>query len=137
MARFTGKNLYAEFIYSGGTVVITGDQTQMSINPTVNMIDADAGDDTYKVRIPGLLDFTMSWAARIDQTNYVSVENALQEGNEGTLLVYPMGTVTGQGYRKYTAPVVSAGAVTTWPYNNVCEMTCDFNAAGLLVRGTI
>lgn len=136
MARFTGKDLYATWIYSGGTVVLTGDQTQVSINPTVNLIDAGAGDDPYPIRLDGLKDYSISWSARIDQTNYVSVEDAIVEGNHGTMMIYPWGTADA-GARKYTCPLVSSGPAVQWPYNNVVEMNCDFQADGTLVRGTV
>lgn len=135
MARFTGKDLYAEWVHTGGTVTLSGDQTAVSINPTVNLIDAGAGDDQYPIRLDGLKDYSVSITLRIDQTAYVTTEDAIAEGTHGTLYVYPWGTAA-SGKRKYTCPAVSAGPAIQWPYNNVVELSCDFQADGQMVRGT-
>lgn len=135
MARFTGQDLYAEWVYSGGTVTISGDQTSMDIAPSVNLINSDAADDGWMTRLVGVKDFTVNWSARIDQTVYVSVEDALAEGNIGTLYVYPWGTAA-SGKRKYTCPVISNGASFQWPYDNVVEGTNSFSGNGTITRGT-
>lgn len=134
MSKFSGSALVMQWIYSGGTVTITGKQRTAAINPTINLIDSTAGADAWMENLNSVKSFTASMGALLDDTS-VAIEDALAEGTSGTLLIYPAGTASGK--RKYTCPAISMGPNVSMPYDNNVEFTNDFTGNGELTRGTV
>ncbi len=135
--KFSGSALYMEWVYSGGTVVLSGQQRSVSLSPSVDMHDATAGDDADKVYLPGTKDAVVSYQGLMsqigDSPSYTDVENALVEGTQGTLVIGPEGTQSTE--RKYTIPAISQGPNLNFPYDDVVEIACEFQKSGAMTRG--
>ena len=133
MTTITGENLYVQWIYSGGTVVLSGDYTQFTYTPSVELLDESAGSDTDRTYVPRLKDKTMSLSAR-HQAAGTALFESLDEGTSGTITWSPEGTATGK--RKYTIPAISQGASMNIPYANLVEISCTFQGNGARSDGT-
>jgi hypothetical protein len=127
MAEYTGSGLVLSWVYSGGTVSLGGDFRTFTFNPTVDMIDTTAGSDPSRTFIPSYKTVACS-VGLVAQTGGTALEDALQAGNFGTLTAQPEGTASGK--RKYVIPCYSMGAQFTFPYDNLVEITCDFQPSG-------
>jgi hypothetical protein len=133
MSEFSGKDLVCQWIHSGGTLTMDGDQRSVSFTPSVKTIRATAGSDADETYLVGPKDGTWSFAA-VAQADGTATEDALVEGAIGTLIVGPEGTASGN--RKYTCPAISMGPRYSWPFDEVCEYSCDFQKNGAVTRGT-
>ena len=136
--KFSGSALYAEWVYSGGTVVLSGQQRSLSLSPSVDLLDGTAGSDADKEYLAGVKDATVSYSGVMsgmaDSPTFMAVEAALAEGVSGTLYFGPQGTTS--TYRKYTVPAISLGPSITIPYDDVVEISNEFQKNGALTRGT-
>ena len=132
MAGLTGQNCSVSWIYSGGTVVLDTDQRNYSYTPSVDMYDQTAGADTWHTSITGAKNGQVAWA-HVYQGGGSAVVQALEAGNAGTLIVGIEGTATGKP--KNTIPAISQGAVVNVQYNNLIEVTCNFQQNGARVDG--
>ena len=133
MPAYSGKNLYINWIYSGGTVTISGDYRTLDYTPSIDLYDQTAGSDEAKTYITGVKSGQAKLVALM-QAGGTAVSNALAEGNEGTLIVGPEGTATGK--QKLTIPAIAMGAKVRIPYNNNVELSCDFTQNGARVDGS-
>jgi len=134
--RYTGKNLYAEFICPAGTILLTGDQRSLSVDREADMVDVTAGDETDKSYTSRLKDGTAEVTV-LDQGSVLAtgLEAAMPEGTSGTLLYAPQGTAAGNPKRGFAAIVQSIS--TEYPYDDVVEYTISFQKSGtLLYAGT-
>ena len=132
MAGLTGQNSYAEWIYSGGTVILTPDFRTMALTPSGDMYDQSAGADTDKTYITGIKDGQFSFAG-LYQSGGTVLYTALAWGTEGTIVYGREGTATGKP--KETFPAISQGAVVNVQYNNLIEISCNFQKNGATVNG--
>ena len=130
MAGITGQNFNISWIYSGGTVDLSTDYRNYSYTPAVEMYDQTAGADTHKTYVTGAKDGQISWQ-HVYQGGGSAVVNALAEGNSGTLVVGREGTAAGKP--KETIPAISQGAAVNIQYNNLIEVTCNFQQNGARV----
>jgi hypothetical protein len=133
MATITGKDLNIQWIYSGGTVVLSGDYTQFTDTPSVELLDESAGADEVRTYVARLKDRTMSFSAR-HQSGGTALLAALDEGTSGTIIWSPEGTVAGKA--KNTIAAISQGASINIPYSNLVEISCTFQGNGALTRAT-
>ena len=133
MAEYSGSAVYMNWVYSGATVLLSGNQRTVSISPTVDFIDTTAGSDPRRTRLASIKDVSAS-ISLLAQTGGTALEDALAEGNHGTLNVYPEGTASGK--RKYIIGAFSNGAKLNLPYSDVVELTCDFTGDGNYTRTT-
>ena len=127
MATITGKDLILSWIHSGGTVVLSGDYTQFTDTPSVELLDESAGADEYRAYIARLKDSTYSLSARYQSAGSALV-NSLAAGNLGTLIYHPEGTASGKP--KKTIPAISQGAAVNYPYANLVEISVTFQGNG-------
>ena len=127
MAEFTGKNLALSFIYSGGTIDLAPDFRTFSKAPSIGMVDASAGSDADRTYLTTLKDGTYSWGAVVQEIG-TAIRTALVEGTGGTLEIGEEGTAIGNP--KETVPVISMGAQYNIPYDNVVEISCQFQKNG-------
>ena len=134
MAEFSGSALYINWVYSGGTVVLTGNQRTASFTPSIDFIDTTAGSDPRKTRIPSIADTNAS-VSMLAQTGGTALEDALAEGTHGTLNLYPEGTASLN--RQYVIGAWSQGGKFTYPYADVVELNCDFMGDGNYTRTTV
>lgn len=125
--------MVVQWIYSGGTLDLSGDERSVAWSPSVEFVDATAGADTTRKRLKTFKDATAS-VAWVDQTNGQGTATAMDAGVSGTLIIGPEGTASGK--RKITFPSFSQGAKYTWPFDNVAEVSCDFLANGAYTDST-
>ena len=128
MAAYAGSALYVSWVYSGGTVALTGDFRQFTYTPSVDLYEATAGADAAKTYLPGVKDGQATFTA-VMQAAGTAISNALLEGTEGTLTVAPEGTASGK--QKMTLPAIALGATYSIPYNDVVELSANFQQNGV------
>jgi hypothetical protein len=134
--RYTGQNLYAEFICSAGTIALSGDQRSLTVDREVDVVDVSAGADTDKSYLATLKDGT----AEIEVMDQASVaatglEAAMPEGTSGTLIYAPQGTASTKPKRGFAAIVQSLSV--EYPYSDAVVYTISFQKSGtLLFSGT-
>lgn len=130
---FSGSAVVIQWIYAGGTATLSGDQRSISLSRSLDMHDATAGSDPYRKRLAGIKDMTASYNAVLAVGGTV-IEDALESGANGTLIIGPEGTASGK--RKYTLPMLSAGPNVNIPYADVVELTNEFSLNGTPVIAT-
>ena len=130
MPEFTGTNLVASFIHAGGTLVLNSDYRTLTNAPVIGLVDATAGNDADKTYLTTLKDGKYSWKG-LAQTGGTVLRSALVEGTGGTLIIGEEGTATGKP--KETVPVICMGGQFNFPYDNVVEISCEFQKNGARV----
>ena len=133
MAAFSGKSLHVDWVYSGGTVTLSGDYTQFTHTPSVALYEQTAGADDDRSFVVGEKDRTLAITAR-HQSSGTALLSSLVEGTEGTVYWSPEGTAAGKP--KYSCPAISQGASENYPYNNVVEISVTFQGNGAKVDAT-
>lgn len=127
MARYTGKDLYAEWVYSGGTVELSADYRTVSTAENIDKVDASAGDDTHKYYLTALKDSTVSVELLgVTGTTGTTLWGAMVPGTSGTLVWAPQGTASGKPKRSVACFVEKRG--DSLKYNDVVAWTFDFQA---------
>lgn len=132
MPAYRGSSLNVSWVYSGGTVDLSGDFRTFTYTPSVDMVDQTAGADTQKTYLAGLKDGQASLTA-VMQAGGTATSNALVEGTSGTLTVGPEGTATAK--QKIVIPAIAMGARFNIPYADVVELSCDFQQNGARTDG--
>lgn len=133
MSDYTGVNMYLQWIYSGGTVVLSADYRNFSKTPGIDLVDVSAGGDTDRTYLTALKDGTYQYSA-LHQAGGSVLETALTEGTMGTLVISPEGTASGKP--KETVPAIAMGAQMNYVYNNATEVSCAFQKNGARTPGT-
>ena len=127
MPTYAGSALVMQWIYSAGTVVLSGNFRTFSTSPSVDLYEATAGADTHKSYLPGVKDQTIQ-VGLVQQVGGTVLMLALREGTQGTLVVGPEGTAVTK--LKETYPAISMGPNLNQPYNNVPELSVTFQQTG-------
>ncbi len=126
--RMTGKNLFLQWIGSGGTVTVSGDQTAFSPDLMLDTVDVAAGSDVMHGYIAGLKD----WSATLEKwyigTAGTAVDYALREGETGTLIWAPEGTASGKP--KWGIAALVSKYSTSFPFNDGAKVTVEFKSNG-------
>lgn len=133
MGEYSGSAVVCTWTWSGGTATLSGDQRTFSVTPSIDFIDTTAGADARRKRLPSIADASVSYSG-LAQTGGTALEDALAEGNQGTITLQPEGTAAGK--RKYVIGAFSQGAKFNYPYADVVEITCDFVGDGNYTRTT-
>lgn len=137
MAEFFGKDLNFKWVGTAGTLDMTEYSRSVSFFPTVEVHDMTALPDTYRVKLAGLKDFTVTYNGLAQSgtagTAATTLENTLRAGEEGTVYFGPEGTATGK--RKYTLPVISLGLQQNIVYNELAELNISFEGNGTVTYG--
>lgn len=123
MARQTGKTMWAQWI-NGSTAVITGDQTDFSVDMTLDKIDASAGADVFHNYLAGLKDFTATMEKISLGSGGTATDVLLKEGSSGTLLWAPEGTATGKP--KWGMACTITKYSTSYPFNDVAKTSVEW-----------
>lgn len=119
MARYSGKDLYIEWVSSSGTTVISGDYRTLDIPESADEIDASAGSDTRKFTLPGQV--AASWTLEmLPQEAGTVVFAAVAPQTIGTLRWSPEGTASGK-QKKYAAATI-LGRNEAFGYNSVATL---------------
>ena len=137
MSAFAGSSLVVTWIQAAATTVLTGDHKSCSYTPSLGLYDQTAGADANKSYIPGVKDGSVTFNAIMQSgtgSGGTLTFSTLTEGNIGTVIIQPEGTVAAKP--KITIPAISQGAAQSWPYDNVCEVTVNWQQNGLRVEGT-
>ena len=135
MSEFAGSSLVVSFIQAAATTILTGAHKSLTYTPSINFYDATAGADTHKQYIAGVKDGTMTFNANLiggTLSGGTVTYAVVAEGVSGTLQWQPEGTAATKP--KYTAPVISQGAQFSYPYDNVVEVTVNFQQNGARVE---
>lgn len=127
MAEITGKNLVAQWVSGGGTILLNTDFRTLSINPNIDLAETTAGADADKTYIATIKDATIEWSG-LYQSKGTALMTALEAGTGGTLIIYPEGTAT--GFPKESYPAIAMGAKMNVPYADVVEISCTFQKNG-------
>lgn len=133
MTAYVGKDLYASWIHTGGTVVLSGDFRQLNYNPSIDLVEETAGSDANKLYLSGVKDGQISYTA-VMQSGGTVLTSALAEGTSGTLIWGPEGTVATK--QKITVPAIAMGVNYSQPYSDVVEISVTFQQNGARVDGT-
>lgn len=134
--RYTGKDLYAKFTCSAGTIALTGDQRSLSVDREIDTVDITAGSEVDKSYLGTIKDGTAEVEV-MDQGGVAATdfEAALPEGTTGTLEYGPKGTATGKPKRGFGALVKSVSVA--YPYSDAVVSTISFQKSGaVLYSGT-
>jgi hypothetical protein len=128
MPAYAGSALYMAWIYSGGTVVLSGDFRTVNINRTLEIIDATAGADTYREKLHSFGDTEVTWTS-VMQADGTALQTALAQKTYGTVVVGPEGSATGKP--KFQVAAYSVGPTFNIAYNDIVEFSCSWisNAA--------
>ena len=131
MSAYAGSSLVVTWIQAAATTVLTGDHKSCSYTPSLGLYDQTAGADANKSYIPGVKDGSITFNA-IKQsgtgTGGTLTFTTLAEGNIGTVWIQPEGTSSPNP--KITIPAISQGVAESWPYDNVCEVTVNWQQNG-------
>lgn len=125
--EYAGTALNLQWIYSGGTVTLSGRYRTFSKSDSITTYPVDAAADTDMTYIRGIKDRTLNVGV-LAVADGTATYDALAAGTYGTLLVSPEGTATGK--RKESYPAYSLGVNVTEPYNNAVEWSIDFQGNG-------
>jgi len=126
MTAFAGSALYAQWVWSGGTTVLSGDYRTLNVNQSMEFIDSTAGADTYREKIASFSDIQATWTS-VMQTGATALFTATAAGVTGTLTVGPSGTATGQP--KIIMPSVSQGPSINASYSDIVEFSATFQGS--------
>lgn len=129
MAEYLGKDMYAQWIWSGGTITLHDDFRTFAWTPSAALHDGTSGPDAAQHQVVGIQNASAS-IGLVDQTGASGTiyRAALAFGNIGTLIVGAQGTTVGSP--RITLPAMSQGAKVNAPYNDLVEITCDFIQEG-------
>lgn len=125
IAEYVGSALHLAF----GAIVLSGDFRKFTVDETVDIVDGSAGSDTYKPKYATQQD-AKATASLVDQTGGTVLWDAHLLGFEGTLEWGPEGTVTGKP-RHYAMAIV-AKRTRDIPYDNVVELSFDYDISGAI-----
>ena len=125
--EFAGSALYAQWIWSGGTIVLSTENRNFSYNENIETIDATAGSDTTRRKIASFKNATasLSMTAQSDGTALIA---ACAAGVTGTLIFGEAGSAVGKP--KVTMPAISLGVNRSVPYADVVtyDLSWESNA---------
>jgi len=125
--EFAGSALFAHWIWSGGTLVISAENRNFSYNESIETIDATAGSDATRRKIASFKSATaaLSMTAQSDGTALIT---ALAAGVVGTLIFGEAGSVAGKP--KTTLPALSLGISRSVPYADVVTYDISWESNG-------
>lgn len=131
MAAYAGSSLVVTWIQAAATTILTGDHKSLTYTPSINFYDQTAGADTHKSYLPGVKDGSLTFNANMQSgtgSGGTLTYSTLTEGNLGTLRFQPEGTSSPNP--KIEVPALSQGAQFSYPYDNVVEVTVNFQQNG-------
>ena len=135
MAGYVGNIAICTWTTSTGTGTLSADFRTFNYSPSVDLVEETAGADANKLYLAAQKDGKFSWAG-VQQavTAGTALLALMNEGQIGTLFYSPEGTAATKP--KYTIPAISMGWKQNEPYNNVVEITCEWQQNGARTEGT-
>lgn len=132
MPAFAGSELYAAWIYAGGTIELHGDYRNLDYEPAMSFIDATAGNDSFLEIVLGIGEpGNLAWSS-VTQRDGTAVISALGRGTSGTFVFGPEGTVIGNP--KISVPAISIGPEFHAAYDNIVELDCEWQQEAPEIR---
>lgn len=126
--RFTGADLYVEWVHSGGTVNLTGDQRTLSVTRNMETADVTAGADGARAYKATIKNFSASLDVMYTGTAGSATFGVLTLGAEGTLRYYPSGTASGNSKGAFPALVTNTSIEI--PYDDAVTLALEFQGQG-------
>lgn len=136
MSEYAGSSLVVTWIQAAATTTLTGNHKSFTYTPSINFYDATSGADTHKTYIPGVKDGNATFNALMQSgtgSGGTATFSTLAEGNIGTIKWQPEGTASPLPY--FQIPAISQGVQQSEPYDNVVEVTVNFQQNGARVEG--
>jgi hypothetical protein len=125
MARYTGRALVVEWIYSGGTTNITNYRRSFETSESVDDADATCGTVTYRDHLPTFTDMTSTLEYLEDNgADGTAAYSALAPRTEGTVRWSPEGTANGNP--EYYGAAYVQSRDRSYPYDDVAQVTINF-----------
>jgi len=119
MARYSGKDLYIEWLDTSGTLVLSGDYRTLDIPEIADEIDASAGSDVRKVTLAGQVSAT--WTLEVlPLEGGTALFARVAPQSSGTLQWSPEGTANGK--QKKTAAAMILGRNESFGYNTITTL---------------
>lgn len=136
MAEYAGTASYVEWVYSGGTAVLSGNYRTASYSQNAETIDATAGSDTRAVKLPGIISGGFSVAGLMDTGGSVGNKagTLFYAQQIGTIVYGPEGTAAGK--LKITIPAVMLTFERNTAYNAAAEFSMTFDQSAAESYGT-
>jgi hypothetical protein len=131
--EFAGSALYAQWIYSGGTVQINTEFRNWQFTDQGDVIDATAGGDVYRRNLRSYDNCQVTASFLLQSTGGTVARDAFKRFTAGTLIWGEAGTATGMV--KTTMPAYVESASRSVPYNDVAAMDVTFTQNGALAHG--
>ena len=130
--EFAGSALYAHWIWSGGTLVISTENRNFTYSDQIETIDATAGSDATRRKISSFKNATasLSMTAQSDGTALLA---ALAAGVTGTLIFGEAGSAVGKP--KTTMPAISLGISRSVPYADVVTYDLSWESTADVTYG--
>lgn len=131
--EYAGSALYAQWIYSGGTVQINTEFRNWNYNDQGDTIDATAGGDVYRRNLKSYDNNQVTTSFLLQSTGGTVARDAFKRFTSGTLIWGEAGTATGMV--KTTMPAYVESANRSVPYNDVVSMDVTFVQNGAVTHG--
>lgn len=132
--EFVGSSLYAQWVYTSGTIQLETDARNFNYTPSIAFVDATAGADQNIQRANSFKDGQITCDCLMLNTMASATAAAFDEGTGGSVIWGPAGTAAGK--LKYTVPAISMGMTQSVPYNDVVTMSLTFQQNGVRTLGT-
>lgn len=126
-SSFSGSAVVVQWIWSGGTVTLSGDTRSCTITPSGNSYDTTSAGDTRIRRLSGRGDVSIAWEG-IANVGGTAALAAFAYGNVGTVIVGPEGTATNKP--KTTASAICQGATQSIPYADIATLSVSWEGDG-------
>ena len=132
MATFAGSSLVVSWKQAAATTTLTGDHKSLTYTPSIKFINSAAGADAQETYIANRKDGAATFNAVFQSgtgSGGTSTFSTVVEGAAGTLEWIPEGTTGGTS----SMPAFSQGAQYSYPFDNVVEVTVNFQQNGARV----
>ena len=128
MAEYAGSASVTQWIWASGTLSLSAETRSVSVNTSMDTIDATAGQDVNKVYLPSFASVEIAWeGVAQDGTAGTVYAQALKNGNLGTINIGPYGTAGSA--LKYSMPAFCLGLSTSMPYADVVSLSTSWQTA--------
>lgn len=125
--RYGGENFYGEWIHSGGTVTLSGNQTVFTWTRGSQMRDATAGSDdaVNEAYVRADESFAITMRATSDAGGTAALVTGFVPGTEGTL-IFSTGKGKATGQPKMTAVAIVRDASVPEDHANTTDWSVNW-----------
>ncbi len=144
MTEYRGGSSVAYWLWSGGSLNLSAETRSLSVGPEVETLDVTASQDTDKSYLRSFDSWRVQWSGVAQNSAAGTLyAQALQQGNNGLLYLYPYGIFSRA--LVYNGSAVCSGVTLTEPYADVTtistawlvnEMAVGYYVAGSDLSGT-